>query len=538
MKSTSATVENPSRHRSTLRREWRHINDHMGMINPQLDDSALRSQSGYGRSLPSQTSQKFPWRICDLRIGTVIFYDLDLRVVLKIKKDKVVGVDQSRLVGCASHSNSSEHRRGDECVENRNIGGVGFLINSTVQHLVDSHEFISPRLAILRLRTKEQGTISIINGYAPTSAATDEEREGFYQLLEETVREEKSYYKFVVGDFNAIVGTNCNGDWRLGPHGCATRNENGERLLDFLSACRLFHGNSMFEKPAKRRWTWESPNGLTRSEIDHILTNRRWSLFDVSVLPSFDTGSDHRLIRAKITLNKKNFKRDTHRPAPHKIPTFKSADLESAIESNTWTLFEDPTEDYDHLVRGLLKCADASRLSQPTTIPRLNAHATALLEKRKAVKLDPNATHLEKVITGKACRVAVKESLRDYRRTKLLEAAETKSSIKRCKRDLNDQRNVMAALKDKEGKMQSSRRAMENIVQQFYTELFRSSTLVPRCPLPPPEDLLPILESEVGQAIKSMKKGTAPGPDNIPADLLRAGVPLFTPFSPGIPTTT
>ncbi|EYB98098.1 hypothetical protein Y032_0134g1852 [Ancylostoma ceylanicum] len=284
----------------------------------------------------------------------------------------------------------------------------------------------------------------------------------------------------------------------------------------------------MFEKPAKRRWTWESLNGLTRSEIDHILTNRRWSLFDVSVLPSFDTGSEHRLIRAKITLNKKNCKRDTHRPAPHKIPTFKSADLESAIESNTWTLFEDPTEDYDHLVRGLLKCADASRLSQPTTTPRLNAHATALLEKRKAVKLDPNATHLEKVITGKACRVAVKESLRDYGRMKLLEAAETKSSIKRCKRDLNDQRNVMAALKDKEGKMQSSRRAMENIVQQFYTELFRSSTLVPRCPLPPPEDLLPILESEVGQAIKkgtaeSMKKGTAPAPDNIPADLLRAG---------------
>ncbi|EPB69127.1 hypothetical protein ANCCEY_11794 [Ancylostoma ceylanicum] len=186
-----------------------------------------------------------------------------------------------------------------------------------------------------------------------------------------------------------------------------------------------------------------------------------------------------------------------YRPAPHKIPTFKSADLESAIESNTWTLFEDPTEDYDHLVRGLLKCADASRLSQPTTTPRLNAHATALLEKRKAVKLDPNATHLEKVITGKACRVAVKESLRDYGRMKLLEAAETKSSIKRCKRDLNDQRNVMAALKDKEGKMQSSRRAMENIVQQFYTELFRSSTLVPRCPLPPPEDLLPILESEI-----------------------------------------
>ncbi|KIH60572.1 reverse transcriptase [Ancylostoma duodenale] len=64
---------------------------------------------------------------------------------------------------------------------------------------------------------------------------------------------------------------------------------------------------------------------------------------------------------------------------------------------------------------------------------------------------------------------------------------------------------------------------MENIVQEFYTDLFRSSTLVLRCSKPPIEDPSPILESEVAQAIKNMKKETAPGSDNIPADLLRAG---------------
>ncbi|EYC24920.1 hypothetical protein Y032_0013g2179 [Ancylostoma ceylanicum] len=31
-------------------------------------------------------------------------------------EDKVVGVDQSRPVRCATHSTSSEHRRGVECV--------------------------------------------------------------------------------------------------------------------------------------------------------------------------------------------------------------------------------------------------------------------------------------------------------------------------------------------------------------------------------------------------------------------------------------
>ncbi|VDP16312.1 unnamed protein product [Heligmosomoides polygyrus] len=90
-------------------------------------------------------------------------------------------------------------------VDRKNIGGVGFLVNSTVHHLVDSDKIASPRVAVLRLETKGQGTISIINGYAPTSAATDEEKEEFYKLFERTVNDEKSYYKVVVWDFNAIV---------------------------------------------------------------------------------------------------------------------------------------------------------------------------------------------------------------------------------------------------------------------------------------------------------------------------------------------
>ncbi|WKY01586.1 hypothetical protein Q1695_015526 [Nippostrongylus brasiliensis] len=91
-------------------------------------------------------------------------------------------------------------------VDRRNFGGVGLLINSTVHHLVDSYKVIAPRMTFLRLEAKNQGNISIINGCAPTSAATDEEKEELYKLLERTVDDEKSYYKVVLGDFNATVG--------------------------------------------------------------------------------------------------------------------------------------------------------------------------------------------------------------------------------------------------------------------------------------------------------------------------------------------
>uniref|UniRef100_W6NY38 RNA-directed DNA polymerase (Reverse transcriptase) domain containing protein n=1 Tax=Haemonchus contortus TaxID=6289 RepID=W6NY38_HAECO len=279
----------------------------------------------------------------------------------------------------------------------------------------------------------------------------------------------------------------------------------------------------MFEKPAKRRWTWESPNGRTHTEIDHVLTNRRWSLLDVSVLPSFDTGSDHRLVRPNIRLNKRIFKRDTHRPAYSKTSYFDTELLESAIEVYDWRLLEDPTEDYEYLTRGLLECADISRRSQPARIPKLNALAVSLLEERTALKQDPNANHLEKVLVNKACRMAVKESLHEYRRTKLLKAAGARLSIKRCKRDLNDQKAMMSALMDKDGSVKTSRSSMENIVQDFYIELFRSSTFVPKCSMPPYEEPPAILESEVANAIRSMRKGTAPGLDNIPAHLLRSG---------------
>ena len=65
----------------------------------------------------------------------------------------------------------------------RNVGGVGFVVHPSIVHLVDSHEVLSPRLAVLRLRSLRQKTISIINCYSPTSAADGNEMDAFYEGL-------------------------------------------------------------------------------------------------------------------------------------------------------------------------------------------------------------------------------------------------------------------------------------------------------------------------------------------------------------------
>nr|CDJ92172.1 Endonuclease exonuclease phosphatase domain containing protein [Haemonchus contortus] len=102
-------------------------------------------------------------------------------------------------------------------VDGKNVGGVGFLVHRRIEHLIDSTEVLSPRLAVLRLRIDKRTTVSIINCYAPTSTATDGEKDAFYKELEEVTKNERSYYKYVVGDFNAVIHEESPATARIGP---------------------------------------------------------------------------------------------------------------------------------------------------------------------------------------------------------------------------------------------------------------------------------------------------------------------------------
>ncbi|KAE9417936.1 hypothetical protein Angca_003248, partial [Angiostrongylus cantonensis] len=143
----------------------------------------------------------------------------------------------------------------------RNVGGVGFVVHPSIFHLVDSYEILFPRIAVLRFQLSHYKKITIIHCYSPTDAADEYEINAFYYQLEEIIRNDKVYHKFVVGDFNARIGKANESEYRIGNYGLGGRNENGNRLAGLMSAARLFHGNSFFQKKESSRWTWESPNG-------------------------------------------------------------------------------------------------------------------------------------------------------------------------------------------------------------------------------------------------------------------------------------
>ncbi|VDM69027.1 unnamed protein product [Strongylus vulgaris] len=72
-----------------------------------------------------------------------------------------------------------------------------------------------------------------------------------------------------------------------------------------------------------------------------------------------------------------------------------------------------------------------------------------LLE-RRALRLDPTASHLERLAAYDSCRTALID-LRKYRQSKLLEVAQGRRSLKKYRRDILDYRVPLTTFLNEEG---------------------------------------------------------------------------------------
>ena len=116
-------------------------------------------------------------------------------------------------------------------------------------------------MAFVRIDAAHASTIIVIHVYAPTSAAPDEEIEEFYSVLEETLASLlRSDIKLVLGDFNSKVEKTDKNDafyGVVGSHDLGTRNERGDKLLQFCMEQQLVLANILFQQRNRRLYTWK-----------------------------------------------------------------------------------------------------------------------------------------------------------------------------------------------------------------------------------------------------------------------------------------
>jgi len=65
-------------------------------------------------------------------------------------------------------------------------------------------------------------------------------------------------------------------------------------MLSFLNKEHLYRVNTFYKKNPGGNWTWKSPDGRVKNEIDYILVLKNRMCSDVSVINRFNTDSDRR----------------------------------------------------------------------------------------------------------------------------------------------------------------------------------------------------------------------------------------------------
>ena len=118
----------------------------------------------------------------------------------------------------------------------------------------------------------------------------------FQDLLELTPQKDAP---FMIGDWNAKVRSQETPGVAV-KFGLGVQNEAGQRLTEFCQENALVTANIIFQQHKRRFYTWTSPDGQHRNQIDCIPCSKRWgsSIHSAKTRPGADCASDHELLIA------------------------------------------------------------------------------------------------------------------------------------------------------------------------------------------------------------------------------------------------
>ncbi|CAM4574643.1 unnamed protein product [Caretta caretta] len=169
----------------------------------------------------------------------------------------------------------------------------------------------------------------------------------------------------------------------------------------------------------------------------YFLIDRQRIVQNISVVPSFNIGSAHRLLRARLTFTVKVEKKALCMVnRRHQLVAFNEAILKENISREDWSLLDDCDDDYENFSKRLKRCVKSAESERPRRASgRILENTKTLLEKRRKMKRN-GSDRLEYSLLCKLIRMKLKEDFKKFRTEKLLKAAEDRKSLKKFKQEL------------------------------------------------------------------------------------------------------
>ncbi|XP_056641545.1 craniofacial development protein 2-like [Diorhabda sublineata] len=521
---------------------------------PPVPSGSNDPGQGSGQTSRRAGGAKNPWvkQGCQLHIATYnarsigneerlteLQYELD-----RINWD-ILGISETRRRGEESIRLRSGHILFYKGREDNSLGGVGFLVNKRISPNLQILKTISDRVIYITLKINSNITIKVVQIYAPTSSHEDEEIEVLYDEITQSLTENKTRYTLIIGDFNARIGEQCNSSQYVGQFGLGKRNERGTMLANFLEKEQLYIMNTFFKKRPHKKWTWANPDGITKNEIDYVLTPNKHIVQEVDVLNSFNTGSDHRLVRCRIVLNTKlerakKFNSTQYRIDPDTIRDNKSIyskRLTERLTKETTSSHESLDETNNRLVKELKETTTSLVSSKTKRIEKFTTQTKQLLERRRELIKDNKRNTVEYAELNKTARKMAKQDIRKYQENRIEELIQQNRGLNIFKKE-NAHKKEMIKLRDGQGNITEDRREILKVTEKFYTGLYESkidneyvrkanSDHKNRICNVGSEDLPEIEEEEIVKSLNQLKNGKAAGDDNIIPEMLKEGGSLL-----------
>lgn len=147
--------------------------------------------------------------------------------------------------------------------------GVGILMHEKFQTLLDDITYVHQNLMYITLNIEKEKH-HFISIYAPDITKSREEREQFFDQLQETLGILPNNDKiFIMGDFNSRIGNQVI-PGVMQRYNEEISNENGNMLLDICAHNELRINNTFFDHKKQHKYTFHNTRGQ-KSMIDFVI---------------------------------------------------------------------------------------------------------------------------------------------------------------------------------------------------------------------------------------------------------------------------
>lgn len=439
------------------------------------------------------------------------------------------------------HESIIETKKGNIWFHTKSDGhrGVGFLINKKHKKSIKGFMGINDRIATLDIEINKE-LIVVIQVHAPTLGTEITEIEEFYRKLNDVMESKKVNKQtkiIIIGDFNSQIGKGKLEEEKIvGPYYYGERNGNGDHLVEFCHENHLKILNTWFKKKTNQRWTWISPNMMTKNQIDYILVDQNnKNIKDCGTIKKFQCDSDHRIVGCEIEQvgvyrrTKDRFKTSNLNETLKNSKTKYENLVNDKLSAIAWE--KEDSEDWNEKIVRILQEA-TNKVAQEETEQRqkIENPLKEMYKRRQMLinkKVRTGRDKIEIINLNKMIKIKRREYYTEKEDEMIETILEDTMSIKSINKNLSlgiKRMNYMV----ENGEKVYGRNSINEAVTRFYRELYddkreqrnkkaeRKNNNWGKEAEQGKHEIEPIiLESEVRSLIQNLKNNKAPGVDGI-----------------------